>query len=85
MIQTHDPAYAEMIEQTAEARHRLAIAETEAQANQRHEAIAESLKEALKVHKAQEVTHAKVALREKRKTSSQRPFSISVHMKPNAK
>ena len=33
------PAYAEMIEQTAEARHRFAIAETEAQANQRHEAI----------------------------------------------
>ena len=65
LIQTHDPAYAEMIEQTAEARHRLAIAETEAQANQRHEAIAESLKEALKVHEAQEVTHARVALREK--------------------
>ena len=53
LIQTHDPAYySEMIEQTAEARHRLAIAETEAQANQRHEAIAGSLKEALKVHES---------------------------------
>ena len=31
-----------MIEQTAEACHRLAIAETEAQANFRHEAIVDS-------------------------------------------
>ena len=45
LIQTHDPACAEMIEQTAEARHRLASAETEAQANFRHKAIADSLKE----------------------------------------
>ena len=65
LIQTHDPAYAEMIEQTAEARHRLAIAETEAQANFRHEAIADSLKEALKIHEAQEFSHARDALRER--------------------
>ena len=38
LIQTHDPAYTEMLEQTAEARHRMAIAEAEAQANHRHEA-----------------------------------------------
>ena len=65
LIQTHDPAYAKMVEQTAEAQHRLAIAETEAQANFRHEAISENLKEALKVHEAQEVNHARVAVRER--------------------
>ena len=78
LIQTRDPACAEMIEQTAEARHRLAIAETEAHANQRHEAIAEGLREALKVHEAQEVTHARVALREKEENIKSE-FSISVH------
>ena len=65
IIQTHDPAYAEVTEQTAKARHRLAIAETEAQANVRHEAIADSLKEALKIHEAQECSHARGALRER--------------------
>ena len=65
LIQTHDPAYAEMIDHTAEAQHRVAIAERGAHANVPHEAIAENLKEALKVHEAQEVNHARVALRER--------------------
>lgn len=38
LVQTHDPAYTEMLEQTAAAHHQLAIAETEAQAALRHEA-----------------------------------------------
>ena len=45
LIQTHEPAYTEMLEQTAEARHRMAIAEAEAQANHRHEVLTGSLKE----------------------------------------
>ena len=65
LIQTHDPAYADMIDHTAEAQHRVAIAERGAHANVPHEAIAENLKEALKVHEAQEVNHARVALRER--------------------
>ena len=85
LVQTHDLAYAEMIEQTAEARHRLAIAETEAQANFRHEAIADSLKEALKIHEAQEFSHTRDALREERRTSNQRPFSMSVLTKLSVK
>ena len=63
-IQTHDPAYTEMLEQTAEARHRMAIAEAEAQANHRHEALTGSLKEALQIREAQEINQARMFLRE---------------------
>ena len=64
MIQTHDPAYTEMLEQTAEARHRLAIPETEAQAALRHEAAKGSLKEALQIRGAQEINQARTILGE---------------------
>eukprot|EP00435_Cladocopium_sp_Y103_P004459 s2071_g1.t1 len=64
LVQTHDPSYTEMLEQTAEARHRLTLAETEAQANQRHEAVTDGLKEALKIREAQEVFQARMALKE---------------------
>ena len=64
MIQTHDPAYTEMLEQTAEARHRLAIPETEAQAALRHEAATGSLKEALQIRGAQEINQARTILGE---------------------
>ncbi|CAL1163424.1 unnamed protein product, partial [Cladocopium goreaui] len=64
LIQIHDPAYTEMLEQTAEARHRMAIAEAEAQANHRHEALTGSLKEALQIREAQEINQARMFLRE---------------------
>ena len=64
LIQTHDPAYTEMLEQTAEARHRMAIAEAEAQANHRHEALTGSLSEALHIREAQEINQARMFLRE---------------------
>ena len=64
LIQTHDPAYTEMLEQTAEARHRMAIAEAEAQANHRHEVMTGSLKEALQIREAQEINQARMFLRE---------------------
>ena len=64
LIQTHDPAYTEMLEQTAEARHRMAIAEAEAQANHRHEVLTGSLKEALQMREAQEINQARMFLRE---------------------
>ena len=64
LIQTHDPAYTEMLEQTAELRHRMAIAEAEAQANHRHEALTGSLKEALQIREAQEINQARMFLRE---------------------
>ena len=53
-----------MLEQTAEARHRMAIAEAEAQANHRHEALTGSLKEALQMREAQEIYQARMFLRE---------------------
>ena len=64
LIQTHDPVYTELLEQTAEARHRMAIAEAEAQANHRHEALTGSLKEALQMREAQEINQARMFLRE---------------------
>ena len=64
LIQTHEPAYTEMLEQTAEARHRMAIAEAEAQANHRHEVLTGSLKEALQMREAQEINQARMFLRE---------------------
>eukprot|EP00435_Cladocopium_sp_Y103_P058024 s217_g20.t1 len=48
----------------SDARHRVAMAETEAQANHRHEAVTDSLKEALKIREAQEVFQARMALKE---------------------